>query len=189
MTTASSDAARPATCFGLSPSGLASLAAVLAVLLVVSLPRLQGLARLENEGDACATAELLVRSLAELEGAAPGARFRALAEQADLQRALADGEWLEDGRLLRRHGYLFELCAPPAPLQAAGLSLALAGAPLSHSPGFAVRAWPWSGETGRTAFVASACGTVLAHTNAELGWSGLERRPEERPLTGWRSLP
>jgi len=189
MTTAAPAVPRQVTFLGLTPAGFASLAAVLAVFLVVSLPRLQGLARLENESDACATAELFVRTLAALDETAPGAHFRTLAERADLGRALTDGEWLEEGRLLRRHGYLFELCPPPAALQAAGLSLALTAALPARAPRFAVRTWPWSADTGRSVFVASECGAVLAHANDDGRWRGLERRPEARELSGWRRLP
>jgi len=190
MSTASASVAPPRL-FGLSPSGFLSLAAVLAVLLVVSLPRLQGLARLENESDACATAELLVRALARLEDPTPDAPLEPLVRRVALERTLADGEWLEQGRLLRRHGYLFELCPAPPPLQLAGWSLALTSTAGARPPRFAVRAWPWSASTGRTVFVASECGTVLAHANSGLRWSGLERHPDSSTgaLTEWRRLP
>jgi len=189
MSPATPTVTRSTALFGLSPSGFVSLAAVLAVLLVVSLPRLRDMARLENEGDARATAELLVRAIAPLEGAGPDARLATLADRGSLTRGLADGEWLESGRVLRRHGYLFELCTPPAPLQAASLSLALTGSFGAERPRFAVRAWPWSGDTGQRVFVASDCGTVLAHSNREARWQGLERPPRASELSGWQRLP
>src|SRR5262245_51531649 len=98
----------------LSLSGALSLLAVVAVLIVVSVPRLRGLALQENEGDARGTAQALARALAALE-ARPSRppRLADLLETGEL-RGLGDVELLAGGRVLRRHGYLFEItCLSP----------------------------------------------------------------------------
>ena len=177
--------------FGLSRAGVVSLTAVLAVLVAVSLPRLHGLARRENQVDARATAELFARALA---GLAPEARtlpFEELARQARLTRTLRDAEWLEDGRVLRLHGYLFELCPAPAALTPVEGKLELAQGPQPISDSLAVRAWPWSTSTGLTAFVVAEDGPVLAHANEDGLWQGLGHRPEvtRSALEGWQRLP
>jgi len=79
-----------------------------------------------------------------------------------------DMEWLDGGRVLRRHGYLFELSSAGA-------------APV-------LRAWPWAyGKSGRSAFVAEPGGEVRRHANAEGGWSGLGC-PPAAGCAGWDTL-
>lgn len=175
---------------GLSPSGFVSLAAVLALLVVVSLPRLRGLALRENEVDARGTVQLLARALASLPPGERDVDLEQVAQRTRLVRALHDAEWLEDGRVLRLHGYLFELCAAPAPLQAAGLALSLARTAPEPSAALAVRAWPWSAGTGRAAFLAHS-GALFLHTNEDGRWQGLTHRPAlgPEPLEDWRLLP
>jgi hypothetical protein len=152
-----------------------TLCAVALVVLLVSLPRLQDLAVRENEGDA----RWLTARLGELGGTLEGAPrdIRGLLEtQPTLTRLLDDAEYLEGGRLLRRHGYLFEVVAADGAGAHCGLS--------------AVRAWPWRYErTGRQAYL-WRCGEPLrAHDNALGRWSGLQRPPETAaPADGWESL-
>jgi len=176
---------------GLSPAGLLALAAVVAVLVVVSLPRLHGLARRENQGDARATAELLARALARLAPEERGLPLEEVARRTRLTRALRDAEWLEEGRVLRLHGYLFELCLAPGPEPLYDEKLALALGPEEHVRPLAVRAWPWSSTTGNVVFLATEHGPVLAHENEGGAWQGLARRPEVRTaaMGRWRALP
>ena len=132
---------------GLTLSGGLSLAAVLAVVVVVSLPRLRSLAVQENEADARATAEILAGALEEL----PATRLPTLQEllQSSELASLDDAELLAQGTLLRRHGYLFEVTR----LTADGRP-ALGGEGSGPAHARAVRAWPWAhGRTGVETFL------------------------------------
>jgi hypothetical protein len=145
-----------------------TLAAVGLVVLLVSLPRLRDLALRENESDAL----WLTRRLAELAAASEPGPVQQLVEGApDLRRQLDDVAFLEGGRLLRRHGYAFEVLEQ------------------GQEPGAApaVRAWPWhAGRTGGTAFVWTASAGLLGNANREGRWSG-ERPPpaDAGPAGGW----
>ena len=147
---------------GVSAGGALSLSAVIAVLVLVSLPRLQAFALEENETDAAALTRALGRALVELEPAAGAAAalptLAELAQAAGLDGPRDDVEWLETGRVLRRHGYLFEL-----DLRAGDPEL---------------RAWPWAyGDTGRAAFVFRPADGVLRHGNQAGAWTGPARPP------------
>ncbi len=142
---------------GLSLVGAVTVFAVLSVLVLVSLPRLQDFALQENEADAAGLTRALGQELAQ-DAAAAAPSLPDLVQRAGLSRGLDNLEWLQDGRVLRRHGYLFELCADD-------------GRP-------AIRAWPWHhGETGRAAFVFTA-ETLVGHGNHAARWSGPETPPE-----------
>lgn len=151
-----------------------TLCAVALVVLLVSLPRLADLAVRENEGDARWLTERLGERCATVEVAPRD--VRALLEgQPTLTRLLDDAEYLEGGRLLRRHGYLFELVAADGPSGDCGVA--------------AVRAWPWRFErTGRQAYL-WRCGEPLrTHDNAHGRWSGPERPPGVVAVAdGWES--
>ena len=141
---------------GISLGAAASVVAVIAVLVVVSLPRLQAFALGENEADAAALTRVLGRELAE-EGS-PSLSLASLVEEAGLDPKHDDLEWLDGGRLLRRHGYLFELTANKA--------------------GAALCAWPWTyGDTGRAAFVFRRDRGMLRHGNPSGAWTGPARPP------------
>jgi hypothetical protein len=152
-----------------------TLCAVALVVLLVSLPRLQDLAVRENESDA----RWLAGRLAELgqrSGAPPGDIRALLDSQPALTRLLDDAEYLEGGRLLRRHGYLFELVADAGARGECSIQ--------------AVRAWPWRFErTGRRAYL-WRCGEPLrAHENPGGLWSGPCGAPQVVTLAeGWRAL-
>jgi hypothetical protein len=143
-----------------------TLAAVALVVLLVSLPRLRDLALRENEADAA----WLARRLAELSTEdAPATLGELFVEEGSLRRLAEDAELLEEGRLLRRHGYLFELLPPPRR---------------------AVRAWPWeAGRTGRVALVWTPALGLVGHPNADGRWSG-ERPPAPEAAVdgGWRRV-
>lgn len=148
----------------------AVLLAVGVVVLLVSLPRLREFAVRENESDARA----LITRLGEL--AAQGPPPRSLAETLErapvLSQRLEDVTWIEQGTLLRRHGYLFEL--------------------VSDGAGARISAWPWEHRrTGCSAFRWSAAGVEM-HPNLDGGWSGPGRRPSDAvgadSSASWRAL-
>jgi hypothetical protein len=148
-----------------------TLAAVALVVLLVSLPRLRDLALRENESDAL----WLTQQLAELAGEREPQSVQALLEGApDLRRQIDDAEYLEGGRLLRRHGYAFEVLAR---------SGTEGGAP-------AVRAWPWhAGRTGATAFVWTASRGLVGNANREGRFSGERAPPPETDgAAGWHPV-
>ena len=143
-----------------------TLAAVALVVLLVSLPRLRDLALRENESDAL----WLTQRLSELATVRESRSVQELLEAApDLRRQIDDAQYLEGGRLLRRHGYAFEVLAQPG---AADGSLA-------------VRAWPWrAGRTGGSAFVWTASGGLLGNANRAGRWSGERAPPTEADEAG-----
>lgn len=175
-------APRPRSIGGVSFSGALSLLAVAAVLVVVSLPRLRGLALAENEVDASATAQLLAVAL-RADEAANGAppSWRELLARPELASVLSDGELVGAGTLLRHHGYLFELTR---------LATGRSDAPGARTE-LAVRAWPWAhGATGEATFLATAGGTRLVHANESPCWQGLAAAGADLgSLADWRVLP
>jgi hypothetical protein len=145
----------------------AVLTAVGVVVLLVSLPRLREFALRENEADA----RRLTARLGELCERAQAAPVRdlgaLLASEQQLLQRLDDADWLADGAVLRRHGYLFGL-APD---------------------GQSVVAWPW--EHGRTGVQVyrSAHEKLEGHPNPGGAWSGLASPPQQAgddPL--WRPV-
>jgi len=183
---------------GLSISGALSLLAVVAVLVVVSVPRLRCMALDENEVDARATAEILARSLRALEasGTRPGGgrspvTLKELLRRSDLQGHLTDAEVLEGGLLLRRRGYLFEVTQLSPGLSLPGATSAVLGGgkgTVRTVP--AVRAWPWAYEgTGRSSFLALPGGAILVHANPGGRWQGAaSARTSLGVLDGWRAV-
>lgn len=143
------------------------LAAIVAVVLAVSLPRFRALGVHQNELDAMTTLRLL--------GEGPlSARSQRLASQLEadsfLRRRLPDVEVLRPD-LLRRHGYLFERVE-------------------THS-GPELRAWPWKhGETGLAAFVLTPDRVLHGNPNANATWSGLSHGPGSSfTEPDWREVP
>lgn len=153
----------------LRAADILTLAAVAVVVLLVSLPRLRDLALRENESDAL----WLTQQLAELAGARESQSVQDLLEGApDVRRQIDDAEFLAGGRLLRRHGYAFEVLPRSGP----------------EPTTTAVRAWPWqAGRTGATAFVWTSSRGLVVHANREGRWSG-ERPPlpETDASAGWQ---
>lgn len=155
-----------------------TIAALLLVVAVVSIPLLRTHALRLNELDALQSMAVLAKPLHEesADRPSPATIGQLLERQPDLLRRLSDAEVLDEGRLLRRHGYLFDLAPPLA-----------GGAPQPPT----LRAWPWShGQTGLGAFLLVRPGELLGHPNRESVWSGPSAPP--RPLTGrlegWRRL-
>jgi hypothetical protein len=149
-----------------------TLGLVVLVVVLVSLPRLRGFALRENEQDA---ARLIAR-LGEQAQRRPLDDLAALlASRGALRRDLEDAELVADGRLLRRHGYLF------------ALDRGLLGAAQ-------LRAWPWKhGQTGSAAFLWSAERGLWIHSNRAGRFSGPAAAPPfDSPEgsgsgSGWRA--
>jgi hypothetical protein len=174
----------------LSRSGALCLLAVVAVLVVVSLPRLRGMALQENEVDARATAQILGRALRELEARA--ARDPQLHELIGLPelRGLADVELLAEGAVLRRHGYLFEVTRlPPALAARAASAGAVQGETGSAGSVLAIHAWPWElGTTGFVSFLLTPTGGELLLPGSAAVREGLRGAGGTlSALEGWRS--
>ncbi|MBK8178891.1 MAG: hypothetical protein IPK67_08390 [Planctomycetes bacterium] len=147
----------------------AILVGVVAVVVIVSLPRLSAFAKHENESDA----RQLLRRLAlpfgddSLEAAPPRDTldlFERLPRVA--RRQFEDQIVLEDGRLILRHGYYFEFLRLPG---FAGDSRGV----------MAVRAWPERcTDAASPAYVALSNAGLLRHRRLEPPACGLERPPE-----------
>ena len=160
-----------------------TLVAVGVVVLLVTLPRLREFALNENEGDA----QRLVAHLGELLANPVHAAETSSVEQLvhaskDFAKQLDDVEFLDGGRVLRRHGYLFDL--GPNMIDA------------SAAPGMAcvpcVRAWPWQYKhTGLSVFTWSADTGLQANANARGEWSGPGQPPPSAPdpSAGWTAVP
>jgi hypothetical protein len=146
--------------------GLATLTAVFAVVIVITLSSLRGLAMRENESHVQALLEALGSSLTSEVLAAPPANLRALTEaDKSLTSELSDTRW--SGDLLFRHGYFVELLAP-------------AGA---DTPRPTLVAWPSQhGRTGNRAFIWRPEDGLAVRTNAKRPWSGLEHPPSALQL-------
>lgn len=151
-------------------SSAATLVAVGVVVLVVSLPRLRDFALRENEEDA----RLVVERLATiLSGEVQAAERRNVEELVrtvpGFPRQFEDAEFLDGGARMRRHGYLFEVGAA--------------------ADGTLVRAWPWQHrKTGFSAYAWTPEHRLVAHPNADGGWSGREAPPRMASGAGWRDV-
>ena len=160
---------------GLSGSGTVSIAAIVCVLVLVSLPRLRKMALHENELDARATALALARELPRHEADARAVPAIGTLVRADeLARQLADFELLDGGRRLRRHGYVFEVVTlpPQLPVLAAFFPVRLAAPGPIEGPQIGIRAWPWKhGQTGSAALIATG-ETLYEHPNVPVRWEG-----------------
>lgn len=175
---------------GLSLVAALSLVAVVSVLVAVSLPRLRSFARNENEADARRVVRLLAAELSLLEAQGDPPPVQDLCVRDEVRRALTDSDFLSDGRLLRRHGYLFAVLNLPPDMftesvDGEGRSVLRSvfaaeqrspGAPSSagDSPGrWAVVAWPWErGRTGHAAFACDGEERLLEHPNDGGSWNG-----------------
>ncbi len=168
---------------GMSTSGLLTLVVVVAVLFVISLPRLRNFARRENERDALHAAALLAGELPSPSADAAAPRLDELAQE--LLRQLPDTEVLQEGLLLRRHGYVFALRHVTPPPPAPGVVLAGERDPASL---LAVHAWPWQhGPTGSLSFVALPDGRVYRSGRATGAWNETAaRNVGPWSWTGWQ---
>lgn len=148
-----------------------TLVAIAAVVVVISLPRLREFALRENESDARALLSRLAATLEVHAAETPRAVEELVRADGGLAQWTTDGEYLEDGRLLRRHGYLFDVT-------------------FGADHRWAVRAWPWrAGRTGTRAFVDVAGAALVVHPNDGARYSGLRGAPNVGELdaaAGWR---
>ena len=141
--------------------GLATLTGLFAVVVVITLSSLRGLAMRENETHVQALLEALGSSLNREVLAAPPTNLRELTEKDDsLAAELSDTRW--SGDLLFRHGYFVELLAPT---EADATSPTLVAWPSQH------------GRTGNRAFIWRPEGGLVIRANARSPWSGLEHPP------------
>ncbi len=182
---------------GLSTLGAGTIFAIVAVLVLVSLPRPRSFAATANEEDARSTSLRLAAALADrvlIPGDLPPVEEVAR----DHLRELTNAEFLEGGHQMRRHGYLFSLRRVPRP-ESTGLGRVVHAS--DQEPLLAIVAWPWDvGRTGQAAWVATVEGDLLSlRTEGEDvlpgTWNGPGRTP---PLgqavaswswEGWRAVP
>lgn len=175
---------------GLSLLGACTIVSIVAVLVLVSLPRLRSFATTANEEDAVATSLRLASSLAERP--VEPAELPLVEEIArDHLRLLTNAEFLEEGAQMRRHGYLFRLQRVPRPARTGLGRVVHANDP---APLLAIVAWPWDvGRTGTSAWVATVEGDLLALRNQDGAWSGPDEDHGEIPprlwsWEGWRPV-
>jgi len=148
--------------------GVATLTAVLAVVIAITLSSIRGLAMRENESHVKSLLEALGSSLTSEVHAAPPTNLRSLAEgDENLTRILLDTRW--SGELLFRHGYFVELVAEDEAT---------------------LVAWPSQyGRTGNRAFLWSPTTGLTIRANATDSWSGMEHQPDVTKLPGLKVRP
>jgi hypothetical protein len=155
-----------------------TILAIVAVVVVVTIPRLRGFAVRENETDAIRMLRALAMQPARAgHGVESNDLAHVVAGDSALRHRLEDIECLEDGTL-RRHGYLFDM------------TMLRPGEPM-------LRAWPWNhGQTGNDAFVWTPQRGLLWHANADGRFSGPGYAPgaadiDTRSLatSGWSRIP
>jgi len=180
------------SCGAVSRLALLTMLAIVSVVVFVSVPRLRSFALHENESDARYIAGLLAAQLAQrspAELAASELRIQDLASTPLVARALSDGDYLEHGGLLRRHGFLFRVVqvegAEGHPARPKGTVLA------GQRPVFAIQAWPWRhGRTGSATLLATDNGLIFRHPNHAGTWNGpLESKPRLSSWQGWSLEP
>ena len=169
---------------GVSWTGGLSLLAIVTVLVLVSVSRLQGFALHENENDALRTLRLLSRALLERGEEATPDTIEGLVEATELLPRLQNARFSSDGELLERHGYLFRLVQDSAP-HVEGVVLA---AENPASTPVRVVAWPRvHGATGHASLCADPGRALFGHANASGRWSGPKTPPSTR-TDGWELL-
>jgi len=178
---------------GLSLAGAVSLVAVVCLLVLVSLPRLRTFILIENAADAQTTVRYLISEWERIEDDPDPRVGTLLAESGRLGHALSDAELLEDGRLLRRHGYLFafvprseierssELLDDPARI---GVVEAIAPRPEGHF----LLGWPWRAET-TPLVLGTREGVLYSPVRKDPSWSGPDLDPLLLPpFERWQPL-
>ena len=172
---------------GISLAGALSLVSIVFVLVLVSLPRLRAFVLVENAADARATVHYLIDEFALEADDDPDPRVGELLERSHrLRHALSDAEVLADGRLLRRHGYLFafvphDVLDRPAVADVGEYDVRPmeANAPRPRAS-YVVLAWPWRAE-GTPLVVGTPEGALYSPRRHDLDWSGPDLDPAVLP--------
>ena len=155
----------------LSPQTL-TLSAVAGLLFLVSVPRVHQWAVQDNERDAISAIHLLVRPVfgTEVQAAPPDLPVMETLAEA-LRTRLVDVNYDPTTRLIRRHGYFFDVGR-----DAEGHAI--------------IRAWPTThGRTGTHAFLYGLPGGLLRHSDPTGRWSGPEAMPPAGSEPGWQRIP
>ena len=139
--------------------GMTTILAVFAVVIVITISSLRGIAIQENESHVQTLLRALGSSWSSEVHAAPPQTLRELTEtDGSLTKELNDSRWT--GERLFRHGYLVQMVMQPSGL-----------------PTFV--AWPSKhGRTGTRSFVWQPDGGLQAAEHQGQPWSGLENPPE-----------
>ena len=160
-------AARPRIRVGrLSAVDVGLIAAIVTLVCVVSLPRLEEYARRTNEADARTAIVLLGETwIEDPRAAAPGRDLPALvADDPHVSHRLRDARRVPGTAILLHHGYYLRLA----------------------EDGRSIVAWPRrAGRTGERAFRYRAGQGLAVHANLDERWSGVE--PPREPGSGWRT--
>ena len=170
----------------IKPLDLGILIGIVAVIVIVSLPRLSAFARRENEADALRLVQRLTQMFDdESLRAAPPANTQALFDRLPRasRRLFEDQSAVDGGRVLLRHGYFFEFVRVPT----------YEGDPEGL---LAVRAWPERASgPGAPAFLAFSSAAVLRHPTLTPPPVGLDSpppvtsfHPSELRAAGWQPV-
>ncbi|MCP3915805.1 MAG: hypothetical protein GY711_09635 [bacterium] len=162
---------------GLSPNTLIMLFAVVLVVCIVSLPRLDAYALASNQRDARSTLGLFIERLlaAGATDPAPPGLVAAIDKSEWLRHRLRDARPTDQPGVVLHHGYYF------------ALARSTRGVPT-------VYAWPRNqGRTGYEVYACGADGEILVQERPRAEWSGLfDPRELERVTptaeTGWVAL-
>ncbi len=176
-------------------SGAISLISVICVLVLVSLPRLRAFILLENAADARSTVRYLASEFALLGQEHPDPQVGdLLAKSRKLRHALSDTEVLAEGRLIRRHGYLFAFVPRSAierntPGNADENSVSMIEANVQRpDQDHIILAWPWSPENSQLV-LGTIDGKLYAPLRKNSAWSGPDLDPLVLPpLERWKRV-
>lgn len=165
---------------------LSILIGVVAVVVIVSLPRLSAFARSENRADAARLARRLAQVLDDAQADMAAVHdvsglFQRLPRQT--RRQFEDQSVLDDGRLILRHGYFFEYLRVP-------------GFEGDRSGARAIRAWPERyGGDAAPVFLALSEQSIFTHDRLEPACYGFDKpppiestQPADLHARGWRLL-
>lgn len=153
----------------LSPADALLLAAVITLVCLVSLPRIEDYARRTNERDARQTLEVLAQLAypAPEQVDASADLPQRLADERRLRHRLGDARAVGTTDVLLHHGYYF------------AVDRSVRGEPR-------IVAWPRrAGRTGGPAYAWCFARGLLAHSNADGRFGGLGRRPGGEDRGGW----
>jgi len=170
---------------GLSLTGAISLIAVVCLLVLVSLPRLRTFILIENAADAQTTVRYLISEWERIEGDPDPRVGTLLAESVKLGHALSDAELLEDGRLLRRHGYLFAF-VPRSEIERSyergddSTRVQVLEAIAPRPQDYFLLGWPWRAET-TPLVLGTPDGALYSPLRKDSSWSGPNLDPLRLP--------